>query len=580
MLTEDTVLNHRYRVLRILSNKGGMGVVYLAEDQNFSNDPVIIKQSRFTIEYLRREFTSLSEPQLQQLSENLRRAFEREARLLRKLHHEHLPRVIDYFSIEGEGQFLVMDFVPGKDLGELLQERLQQNQGPLPVEQVLDWANQLLSALEYLHSQETPVIHRDIKPDNIKLMPNGKVMLLDFGLAKGAATGMSVVGSILKGFTRQYAPLEQMRGKGTDERSDLYSLAAALYHLLTGELPTDAVERVSETISGAPDPLRPAHELNPQVPAAVSAVLQQAAALNQKERPASATAMREALRQARQTVSDPAIIVHPAPPQEPPRPVPEEPETIVRPQEQIIIPAPQQPARRAFTEELGNGVSLEMIFIPKGTFQMGSPKGQGYDSEWPQHPVTVSSFFIGQYPVTQSQWQAVMGNNPSRFKGENNPVEQVSWEEAVNFCQKLSQQTGKAYRLPSEAEWEYAARAGTTTQYSFGDDEGLLEQYAWYNKNSQNRSHPVGERKPNDWGLYDLHGNVWEWCQDKWHQNYEDAPGDGRVWEDGGSDHRLLRGGSWGSFGFGCRSANRFNLAPGDRIIYFGFRVVVSARTQ
>jgi formylglycine-generating enzyme required for sulfatase activity len=232
------------------------------------------------------------------------------------------------------------------------------------------------------------------------------------------------------------------------------------------------------------------------------------------------------------------------------------------------------------TEELGNGVTLEMISIPKGAFLMGSPEGQGDESEKPQHPVTVSSFSIGKYPVTQAQWQAVMGNNPSEFKGENNPVEQVSWEEAVQFCQKLSEQTGKAYRLPSEAEWEYACRAGTTTQYSFGDDEGLLEQYAWYDKNSEGKTHPVGEKKPNEWGLHDLHGNVWEWCQDKWHQNYKDAPGDGRAWEEGKSDNRLLRGGSWFYDGWFCRSANRYNFAPGVRYYYLGIRVVVSARTQ
>lgn len=280
MLTEGIVLNHRYRILRVLSDQGGMGVVYQAADQSFSDDTVVIKQSRFTDQYLYK-------------------AFEREARLLYKLRHDALPRVIDYFALPDAGQFFVMDFIPGRDLHELLEERLKRGQGPFPVEQVLRWADCLLDALHYLHTQESPIIHRDLKPQNLKLRPDGKLFLLDFGLAKGATAGMTAVGSSVRGYTPHYAPLEQIRGKGTDARSDLYSLAITLHHLLTGQIPPDAVARATETLSGNPDPLRPAHELNPQVPPAVSELLQEAAALNQNDRPASAAAMREALQLAR-----------------------------------------------------------------------------------------------------------------------------------------------------------------------------------------------------------------------------------------------------------------------------------------
>jgi hypothetical protein len=280
MLTEGIVLNHRYRILRVLSDQGGMGVVYQAADQSFSDDTVVIKQSRFTDEYLCR-------------------AFEREARLLYKLRHDALPRVIDYFALPDAGQFFVMDFIPGRDLHELLEERLKRGQGPFPVELVLQWADCLLDALHYLHTQESPIIHRDLKPQNLKLRPDGKLFLLDFGLAKGATAGMTAVGSSVRGYTPHYAPLEQIRGKGTDARSDLYSLAITLHHLLTGQIPPDAVARATETLSGNPDPLRPAHELNPQVPLAVSELLQEAAALNQQDRPASAAEMKGALQVAR-----------------------------------------------------------------------------------------------------------------------------------------------------------------------------------------------------------------------------------------------------------------------------------------
>ncbi len=233
----------------------------------------------------------------------------------------------------------------------------------------------------------------------------------------------------------------------------------------------------------------------------------------------------------------------------------------------------QQPV--SFTDKL-NDVPLEMVYLPGDTFKMGSPKGKGYDSERPQHDVTVPGFFIGKYQITQVQWQAVMGNNPAHFKGDNLPVEQVSWEDAQEFCRRLSQLTGEAYRLPSEAEWEYACRAGTT-----GDYAGELDKLAWYDKNSGQKTHPVGEKEPNAFGLYDMHGNVWECCEDVWHGNYQGAPSDGSAWvKDSKQQPRVVRGGSWRFINGYCRSASRYSYAPGDRDYYFGLRVVVSARTS
>lgn len=225
---------------------------------------------------------------------------------------------------------------------------------------------------------------------------------------------------------------------------------------------------------------------------------------------------------------------------------------------------------------ISSSTGMELVLIPAGEFMMGSPsEEQGrYDDEGPVHEVTIkNSFYMGKYPVTQKQWKRVMGNNPSNFKGEARPVESVSWKEVQTFVQKLNEKEGAdKYRLPSEAEWEYACRAGTQTRYSFGDDESKLNEYAWYDKNSGSETHPVGQKKPNSWDLYDMHGNVWEWVQDGWHSNYNGAPSDGSAWEDGSGSYRVDWGGRWSSRARGCRSAVRDD--PEGRFNGLGFRLL------
>lgn len=225
-------------------------------------------------------------------------------------------------------------------------------------------------------------------------------------------------------------------------------------------------------------------------------------------------------------------------------------------------------------EESVNGLKLEMVAIQGGSFMMGSDKDK--DSQ-PIHEVTLKPFYIGKYEVTQAQWKAVMGEstNPASFKGDTMPVETVSWDDAIAFCKKLSEITGREYRLPTEAEWEYAARAGSTDDYCFGNDTNLLGEFAWYNENSDGRTHPVGHKKPNAWGLYDMHGNVSEWCEDFYHENYEGAPIDGSAWvTDGEGKYRLMRGGSWyvnlSDTRAAYRNSNYPNLRHGDG----GFRIV------
>jgi len=233
-----------------------------------------------------------------------------------------------------------------------------------------------------------------------------------------------------------------------------------------------------------------------------------------------------------------------------------------------------------FTEDLGSGVILEMVAIPGGTFLMGSPENEEgrYDSESPQHEVTVQPFYMSKYPITQNQYQAIMGKNPSRFKGGNRPVEKVSWYDAVEFCQKLSQKTGKNYKLPSESQWEYACRAGTTTLFHFGETiTSELVNYKAPQGKYRKQTTDVGSFFPNAFGLYDMHGNLWEWCQDVWHDNYEGAPTDSSAWEsEEKSNVRLLRGGSWSYHSWDCRCARRNCSIAGGLNGNGGFRIVSS----
>jgi formylglycine-generating enzyme required for sulfatase activity len=260
--------------------------------------------------------------------------------------------------------------------------------------------------------------------------------------------------------------------------------------------------------------------------------------------------------------------------------------------------------RQQFVEDLGNGVGLAMVVVPGGRFMMGSPDGEAERDadEGPQHGVTVPDFFMGKFEVTQAQWFAVMGSGDwdssgfdslnDKFKGDRLPIVGVSWYEARKFCQKLNQgKTGGSYRLPTEAEWEYACRAGTSTPFSFGDTitPDLVNydgNYSYGNADTgtdRRVTTPVGSFFPNSFGLYDMHGNVYEWCEDHWHSRYHDKPDDLKrdgslAWSSSDKNsERLLRGGFWFGFARHCRSAFRNGYSPGYRYSYVGFRVVFSA---
>jgi formylglycine-generating enzyme required for sulfatase activity len=282
------------------------------------------------------------------------------------------------------------------------------------------------------------------------------------------------------------------------------------------------------------------------------------------------------------------------------------------------IPQPAQPAapwrilrwrtrHLAHREELAPGVDLIMLRIPSGSFLMGAPEEEegSLDDERPVHRVELGEFLLGQTPVTQAQWRAVAQwkrpdtvdprqwpdqcpadpvaglNDPDRFRGDQRPVVNVSWDEAKAFCDRLRLRTGKNYTLPSEAQWEYACRAGTTTPFHWG---GMINtELANYNGETifrdgkkglyRRETTTVASFPANPWGLYDMHGNVWEWCEDHWHEDYTKSSNDGNAWVDNSLSRRLLRGGSWGNDPRNCRSAYRDGRRPDNRYINFGFRV-------
>jgi formylglycine-generating enzyme required for sulfatase activity len=557
---DKILLDNRYRPIKFLG-EGGFGRTFQAVDEKRLNTPCVIKQ------FLPQQAGSGA---LQKATE----LFQQEAKRLQELgKHPQIPDLEAFFSQDSR-LYLVQDFIDGQNL---LQEF--QNQGTLNEPQIRNILIELLPVLQFIHDNK--VIHRDIKPENIIRSKNGKLFLIDFGVSK------ETTGSILTRIgttvgTPGYAPPEQLRGTAY-HNSDLYSLAVTCVRLLTGHFPKpDGSDELFDT-NRMEWQWRKYVSLSQELIDILETMLRDIPA----NRYQSATEVLAAL-------SNQKTRVIPPPP----------PQTSQNPFQQIFqfISPPTNPPKPAsntnlninpqssFTEDLGKGVKLEMIAIPGGTFLMGSPENEAerLSYESPQHQVTVPSFFIGKYQLTQAQYQAIMGANPSSFKGNNRPVENVSWDDAVAFCKKLNQKTGKNYRLPSEAEWEYACRAGTKTPFYFGDN--ITTDLVNYDGNYSYKSAPKGKYRqqttdvgtfpPNPFGLYDMHGNVWEWCEDDCHENYINAPTDGSAWNSRSGSHKLLRGGSWGNNPAYCRSAFRFGLNNLDDYYSIGFRVVCSGAAR
>jgi formylglycine-generating enzyme required for sulfatase activity len=587
-LASGQIIHNRYRIARLVG-QGGFGAVYRAWDMALEQ-PVALKENTSG-------------------GGDTQRQFEREAKLLAGLRHPNLPRVIDHFILPGQGQYLVMDFVEGKSLGALLRER------NLPFEEAdaVKWVRQVSEALTYLHTRTPPIIHRDIKPDNIILTDDGRAMLVDFGISKifdeskGTTTGAQAV-------THGYSPLEQYgRGK-TDARSDIYSLGATLYTLLTGLVPPDAPDLVNGL-----ETLRPPRQANPALRESTSAAIMAAMAPSISQRINSAAGFEQLLAvksppAARGTVIAPMTMeatymasASAAPPSRPDSVPPPAARTISAP---IVAPdpAPDGPAAKTAPGKplywallavallvmvigwqligLGGngveptpvdmravsrgGVQVEQVFVPAGSFMMGSENGA--DDEQPVHEVTLDAFWIDRTEVTNAQFAGCVADgacqppsDTSSYTRDNYygndefgdyPVINVSWIDASEFCEWAGG------RLPTEAEWEYAARGPESFTYPWDytqPSDGLLNFNTNVGDTSEVGSYPDGA----SWvGALDMAGNVWEWVND-WYDSgyYQNSPGENPTGPASG-EYRVLRGGAWNNDVILARSSVRLNNLP------------------
>ncbi len=456
----------------------------------------------------------------------------------------------------------------------------------LPANERLDKVTGALTHLAktvgYFHRLEPKIVHRDLKPSNILVeAKSGNLLIADFGIgAVSSARAIrnerslslsqsqgAVIATYLRGsHTPLYASKQQKQGSQLiDPRDDVHALGVIAYQMLTGQLDAAPGADIEEELTDR------------QTPAWLIALIKRCVSSEPARRPADGIAIVELLK------PNPEPVANVAPEEEPVYLEPEPDKT------QAVSRSLQAGDRKEIA--LPGGVKMAFAYCPRGTFMMGSNNGKS--DEKPVHEVRLTKgFWMGVTPVTQAQWQAIMGNNPSYFKGAELPVEQVSWDEAVQFCKAVQQKCGIELRLPTEAEWEYACRAGTTTEYYSGNGDAALRQVGWFEGNTGRSTHvaakvfefvtgipgastrPVSQLKANAWNLHDMHGNVWEWCTD-WYDAvyYGGSPDTDPVCQDCEQKYKILRGGSWYHYPTKCRSATRYMDLPFNRMHMFGFRV-------
>ncbi len=620
----STLQNGKYEIQRVLG-QGGFGVTYLALQQGL-NRIVAIKEffmENFCVRNADTHHVTIATESSRELVERYRNKFLKEARNIAKLEHPNIVSIIDVFE-ENSTAYYVMKYAQNGSLDDKIKR-----EGHLSEADAKRYILKIANALRFVHQHK--MTHLDVKPANILLSDNDEPWLIDFGLSKqyDAKTGEQTSSTPL-GYSPGYAPIEQYMagGAGTfSPESDIYSLGATFYKLLTGDTPPDASTVANEGL--------PVQELK-------------AKGVSQQTIYAIFQAM-EPLRKDRLHDMDSFISLLEegpvqGPSEQPAIQPPSQPYTV-----QTIISGETAPA--AGVQDMGkidqkqqlvhkaekkrirnlliviatmvvcvaiaalvnkcrgntkggaqleidsleidsvaldaqwtndtktfdvNGVSFTMIPVEGGTFTMGATSEMtAPDSdEKPTHQVTLSSYYMGETEVTQALWQAVMGSNPSWFQGDNLPVEWVSWHDCQTFISRLNSLTGKRFRLPTEAEWEYAARGGNQSRHTQYSGSSRIDDVVWYEDNSGRKTHPVKTKQPNELGLYDMTGNVWEWCQD-WYDSYSS---DAQTDPTGASygTERVCRGGSWCYSLDCCRSSNRSSFAPGYSCDNFGLRLALS----
>jgi formylglycine-generating enzyme required for sulfatase activity len=593
---------HKYPIEQLLGT-GGMGCVFLCQNKN----PFI--------QYARVVVKCFWENPKGTLKEVFKEPF-----AMRDIAGDYVPEPVDFGYVDLIKQkraYFVTAYIDGAIDGEAWLEKY----GPMNLETGLQVGLQIAKGLQVAHN--AGICHLDLKPANILLLKKTSevletsevsisVKIIDFGLSQvipslrqkamtiQRQTGFTQFGQAIFG-TLDYACPEQLGfsqyGK-PGVQCDVFAFGTTMYRFFTGRNPRFFRERDLPNVLR--ELLGDCVDEEPKCrPESVQQLIEQFEKIQGIE-PRKPNEYEE-IQHGKRSESTQQLIEQFEKIQrvEPRKPFENEEiqhgkrfqfEIVTVNNKGAIIHREQKQAS-CQTEYLGKGVTLEMVSIPSGTFTMGSTE---YDNEKPTHSVTVQPFFMAKYPVTQAQWKAIMGNNPSYFKGENRPVEQVSWNDAVEFCQRLSEKTGKTYRLPNEAEWEYTCRAGTTTPFYFG--ETITTDLVNYRGDSyasgpegvyRKETTDVGIFPPNAFGLYDMHGNVWEWCADPLHDNYEGAPSDGSIWgkekkgllakwfsNDDNKSLFVLRGGSWGDSAWWTRSSFRNRNSRSDRGTGCGFRPV------
>ena len=590
----------KYRIEKVLG-QGGFGITYLAT-QDILNRKVAIKEFFFK-EFCEREdgtnTITLGTQSNKATVEKFLKKFIKEAQTISALHHPNIVQIHDIFR-ENNTAYYVMEYIDGKSLGDILK-----TQGALPETKAVEIINKVAVALDYIHTKN--INHLDVKPNNIMVRHNdGEVILIDFGVAKQydeetkEGTTTTPVG-----ISHGYSPSEQYKRNGVSSfspESDIYSLGATLYKMVTGITPPEAIEVAQEGL-----PEMPSH-----ISDACKSVIRKSMMLNKADRPHNIAQFLDILNTKTQKFKsfyeeDIELTT----------PIVDE-NVEIKKVFQVKIHQPRRktsPERKSHTKKyLGitaiiclviagfllykfchntsditipvkNGINIEMVKVEAGTFKMGATSEMDIGDSWekPVHQVTLTKdYYIGKYEVTQALWKAVMGNNPSFFKGDNLPVESVSWDDCQEFISKLNRLTGRNFRLPTEAEWEYAARGGKKNRgykYSGSNND---DDVAWNYHNSDQNTHSVGTKQSNELGIYDMSGNVMEWCQD-WYGSYSCSPQTNPTGITSGTE-RVCRGGDFSSIPGSCRPSSRFSKIPNEHNVYtdntFGLRLVLYAEEK
>lgn len=558
-----------YRVTRQLKS-GGFGNTYMVENVHFCETYAMKEFFMQGVTTRTGTTVSISQADNAEIFRSQKEKFKKEAQRIRKLNHPNIVKIYDLFE-DNDTYYYVMDYIDGQSLADRLK-----SSGAMSEVEAMVVLKKVLVALQAVHAAD--FTHMDIKPGNIMQDRVGKVYLIDFGASKQMTSSeQRTLNSTTMPYTEGYAPMEQIEKeiKNVGPWTDLYAVGATMYRMLTDRQPPSSTEIINDD-----DPFVFSSGVSERTQSLIKWMMEP----SRKKRPQSVLEVIQRLENNTQSAypslkgEDTHFDAY---------------DGTAKTESQTIYSTvnDEEGVGRVILSPIIERLISNMVYVEGGTFMMGATSEQGsdaYDDEKPAHEVTLSSFSIGKYEVTQEEWEAVMGSNPSRFRGAKRPVECVSWDDCQEFISRLNQMTGKQFRLPTEAEWEYAARGGTSVEEKRFGLFGLvssksrsfkypgssdIEAVAWYDGKSNDETHPVGQKQPNGLGLYDMSGNVMEWCQD-WYGSYSSLSQTNPTGPTTGSS-RVRRGGSWDINARLCRVSLRYYNTPSFRDTDLGLRLAL-----